>query len=203
MKTKSRHALKILASVVITVILCLATILPAASPAAAAVSYLGIATVALPDSWVSATYNFALISTGGTGNNTTWTVSAGALPTGLNLSTGGVISGTPTTMGKYSFTAHVTDSSSTTANQNLTINIKGAGNLYEWGANSYGQLGNNSTTDITTGATALSGMTGVVQVMNNGFFTMVLKSDGTVWTYGTQPAGLSRAGVQTAADAGA
>jgi len=46
----------------------------------------------------------------------TWTVSAGALPTGLSLSTGGQISGTPTASGTFNFTAQVTDSAAPTPN---------------------------------------------------------------------------------------
>jgi hypothetical protein len=40
----------------------------------------------------------------------TWSISAGALPTGLNLSTGGVLSGTPTAVpGTYNFTVRARD----------------------------------------------------------------------------------------------
>jgi len=40
----------------------------------------------------------------------TWSISAGALPTGLSLSSSGLLSGTPTTPGSYSFTLSVTNS---------------------------------------------------------------------------------------------
>ena len=42
----------------------------------------------------------------------TWTISAGTLPTGMTLSTSGVVSGTSTQAGVFGFTAQVTDSSS-------------------------------------------------------------------------------------------
>src|SRR5260370_30350122 len=41
----------------------------------------------------------------------TWTVSTGTLPTGLTLSSTGLLSGTPTTVGVSQFTVQVTDSS--------------------------------------------------------------------------------------------
>ena len=49
-------------------------------------------------------------ASGGHGSYT-YDVSAGALPAGLNLSTAGLLSGTPTTAGAFSFTVQATDSS--------------------------------------------------------------------------------------------
>ena len=144
---------------------------------------IAISTVVLPDSYVNGPYNFALAATGGSGSYS-WSKTVGSLPTGLALSSAGVISDIPTAAGTYNFTAQVTDTANNTATQNYTIKIKGSGNVYDWGLNGTGQLGNNSTTDITNGATQLSGMTGVVDVSAGGFFTMVLKADGTVWTFG-------------------
>ncbi|MFZ1302078.1 MAG: LamG-like jellyroll fold domain-containing protein [Candidatus Microsaccharimonas sp.] len=40
----------------------------------------------------------------------TWSVTAGSLPSGLSLSSGGVLSGTPTTTGSYNFTVTATNS---------------------------------------------------------------------------------------------
>src|SRR5204863_394156 len=53
-----------------------------------------------------------------------WSVATGSLPAGLNLSTGGTISGTPSAAGSSSFTVRVTDSASasTTASLSITIN---------------------------------------------------------------------------------
>lgn len=61
-------------------------------------------------------YSYTATNTGGTGPFT-WTVSAGALPTGLTIAgSTGVISGTPTgAVGKTVFTLTVTDSLSATA----------------------------------------------------------------------------------------
>ena len=54
-------------------------------------------------------YSASLSATGGTAPYS-WSVTSGALPGGLGLSTGGVISGTPTAGGAFNFTVRVTDS---------------------------------------------------------------------------------------------
>lgn len=53
----------------------------------------------------------------------TWSVTGGALPGGLSLSTAGVISGSPTATGSFSFTVQAQDSSvpAQTASKSLTI----------------------------------------------------------------------------------
>jgi len=59
------------------------------------------------------------------GNGTppyTWSIVSGALPTGLSLASG-VISGTPTTSGSFTFTIQVADSQSRTGQKALTINV--------------------------------------------------------------------------------
>lgn len=50
-----------------------------------------------------------LNASGGAPNTKVWTVSAGALPAGMTLSTGGVLSGQPAASGTFSFTARVDD----------------------------------------------------------------------------------------------
>lgn len=53
----------------------------------------------------------------------TWTISAGALPAGMTLSSAGVISGTPTAAGVANFTVRVTDAFGVTDTQALAITI--------------------------------------------------------------------------------
>src|SRR5689334_13598822 len=54
----------------------------------------------------------------------TWTVESGSVPPGLNLNTDGSISGTPSTAGLFSFTAHVTDTQPLDSNSaTITIQI--------------------------------------------------------------------------------
>ena len=68
-------------------------------------------------------YSDQLTVTGGT-SPFTWSVSAGSLPPGvtLNASTG-LLSGTPTTAGTYSFTVKVTDSSSQSNTEAVTLTV--------------------------------------------------------------------------------
>ncbi|MGB6526340.1 MAG: Ig domain-containing protein, partial [Candidatus Acidiferrales bacterium] len=86
-------------------------------------SALKISTVNLPGGQVGVTYSTAAIATGGTAPYT-WSISSGALPIGLALSsaTGG-IAGTPTQSGQSSFTLRVSDSTGLSAQQALNIQI--------------------------------------------------------------------------------
>jgi hypothetical protein len=71
---------------------------------------------------VAAAYSTTLAASGGT-TPYTWTVSVGALPGGLTLSSAGQISGTPTAAGTFSFTAKATDAAAQTATVPLQITI--------------------------------------------------------------------------------
>jgi hypothetical protein len=72
-----------------------------------------ITTATLPNGGVGAAYNVTLQGAGGAGT-LTWAVTSGALPTGLSLSTSGVISGTASATGTATFTVTLTDSSTAT-----------------------------------------------------------------------------------------
>lgn len=87
-----------------------------------------ITTTSLPDGVVGTAYNQSLAASGGE-LPLTWSLSTGTLPSGLSLSTSGVISGTPTTAGTGSFTVQVADLDSDTDTQPLalTINTGGGG----------------------------------------------------------------------------
>jgi hypothetical protein len=56
-------------------------------------------------------------------------VSSGLLPTGLTLSTGGSITGTPTALGAFTFTVVATDALSFTGSRSYTVNIAAAGGV--------------------------------------------------------------------------
>ena len=64
-----------------------------------------------------------------------------------------------------------------------SIGVKSNGTLWSWGANQYGQLGRNGTTND-----ALARQVGVdnkwVVVSSGHFHNAALKSDGTIWTWG-------------------
>lgn len=69
------------------------------------------ASVTLPNAAQGTPYAFVLQEQGGVGT-LTWKQTGGTLPPGVSLSTGGILQGTPTATGTYSFTVSVTDSSS-------------------------------------------------------------------------------------------
>ncbi|HUN37855.1 MAG TPA: putative Ig domain-containing protein [Trebonia sp.] len=76
-----------------------------------------------PNGEVSVAYSDSLTATGGTGA-LTWSVSSGTLPPGLSLNSAtGLLSGTPTTSGRYTFTVQVADTFGGTATQTVTIVI--------------------------------------------------------------------------------
>ena len=62
---------------------------------------LSITTTSLPDGTTGNSYSETLAATG---TSPVWSIDSGSLPAGLNLSEDGIISGTPSTIGNYSFT---------------------------------------------------------------------------------------------------
>jgi len=76
-------------------------------------SALNIAQFTINNGVIGISYKFLLVASGGV-KPYTWTISDGTLPTGLTLTSDGVISGTPTQLGTFNFTAKVTDSQSPT-----------------------------------------------------------------------------------------
>jgi len=89
------------------------------------VSPLAISTASLPDSMVGAAYSETLSATGGQAPHT-WSLTAGALPTGVTLAPGGSLSGTPVVAGIYTPTITVTDSLGATASSGYSISISSA-----------------------------------------------------------------------------
>jgi len=131
-----------------------------------------IGKAALPAAVINVAYSATLTSTGGVGPFT-WALASGTLPPGLSISSGGVISGTPTTLGTTSFKVSVTDSQTPTAavdiaSKSITV---------------------NTTLSVTTSSLA-GGSTGVP-------YNAVLSATGGVSPYtwsvtsGTLPAGLT------------
>lgn len=84
-----------------------------------------VTTGALPGGIAGTPYSQTETETGGTAPFT-WSVTGGTLPTGLSLSSAGVISGTPSAAGTFSFTVQVSDSFSFTATASQTITISAA-----------------------------------------------------------------------------
>jgi alpha-tubulin suppressor-like RCC1 family protein len=94
-------------------------------------------------------YSQTLTASGGSGSYT-WTKTSGTLPTGLSLSSAGVLSGTPSKSGQFEIIVKAVDSNNSAnyATQTLELVIWAPGYLTLWGDNSNGQIGNNSSTDV-------------------------------------------------------
>ncbi len=69
-----------------------------------------IATTTLPTAVQGQAYSVQLVATGGVGPYT-WSVTLGALPSGMTLSASGLLAGTPTVSGVFAVTVSATDSS--------------------------------------------------------------------------------------------
>lgn len=146
----------------------------------ASAATLQVATVAVPAGYVAVTYSASLTATGGSGAGYTWSISAGALPTGLSLAAPtGIISGNPTVAGSSAITVKVTDSLANTATANLTLvvnkdlsvattTLTGAyvGTVYTAKLVASGGSGNGETWTISTGTLpaglTLAAATGVI-----------------------------------------
>jgi hypothetical protein len=84
-----------------------------------------VTTTNLPDGTLAVPYSQTILADGDT--PITWSLLSGSLPTGLSLSSGGVVSGTPTVAGSYSFIVRATNATATD-DQPFSITIdSGAG----------------------------------------------------------------------------
>ena len=84
---------------------------------------LAITTTTLASGAKGRPYSQQVVATGGTPSYT-WSISSGFLPAGLTLnSSTGVISGTPTATGGFSFTVRVRDQIGQTVTKSLKISI--------------------------------------------------------------------------------
>ena len=95
------------------------------------IGILNVAAGILPDGTVGTAYSATVTATGGVPPYS-WSIFSGSLPSGVLLQTGGVIAGTPTIPGTYSFQMRVIDSSPIQQNftsLNFTVTINPAGPL--------------------------------------------------------------------------
>ncbi len=96
-------------------------------PASTIQAPLAVSTASLPDGTVGTAYSQTLSASGGTAPYT-WAVASGTLPAGLNLSSAGVLSGTPTAAANSSFSVSATDAATpaATTTKALTLNVSAA-----------------------------------------------------------------------------
>ena len=123
-----------------------------------------------PSGQAGVAYSDTLAVTGGTGPFT-WSVSCGSLPPGLTLNaTTGVLSGTPATVGLYSFTVQVTDSFGLTATQSLSMTVAVGPLVIAASANTstaaQGGVVRYTITITNTATTTYSGVTYTVPLAN-------------------------------------
>jgi len=92
----------------------------------AVVTALELDTTSLASAQVGESFSFPMTATGGTGEPYDWSISSSVEPAGgltLNISTAGVLSGTPTHEGAYKFSLTVQDSSSVSVTKDLEMTV--------------------------------------------------------------------------------
>lgn len=62
--------------------------------------------------------------------------------------------------------------------------LKNDGTVWAWGDNISGQIGNGTTGTDATSPVQVSGLTNVVKIAAGRFFSLAVRNDGTVWTWG-------------------
>lgn len=77
----------------------------------------------LPNATLNSAYSETLTSAGGV-VPVSWAITAGALPTGMSMPASGVISGTPTVIGTYNFTATLTDADDNSCSKDFSIEVE-------------------------------------------------------------------------------
>ena len=70
-----------------------------------------------------------------------------------------------------------------------TVALKSDGTIWTWGRNNEGQLGNGSTIVKSNTPLRVIGLTGVIAIAADGYMTMALRSDGSVWAWGENASG--------------
>jgi hypothetical protein len=100
-----------------------------------------VATTTVPSGNVGTAYSQQLAYTGGNGGAVSWAIVGGSLPTasGLTLSSGGLLSGTPTTATTYNFSVAVTVGPQTSAPQAFTLSVNNL--LVTSGSTAVGEVG--------------------------------------------------------------
>ncbi len=140
----------------------------------------------LPGGTVGHSYSATLGATGGTSPYTWALIPGSVLPAGLSLSTGGVISGTPTANGTKSFTVEVTDAALNTADKTFSLTVGSHSHadlailLSHHGVFRHDKKGTYELQVTNTGGTATSATTEVTLLVPSGV-RVVHGGSGAFW----------------------
>ncbi len=153
-----------------------------------ALASLAVSPSTLPPWTVSAPGYTQTVTASGGSAPYTFAVTTGTVPAGMTLSSGGVLSGTPTTATSYTFVVTATDSASATGTQSYTVVINPAvtvapATLLNWTINRNGYSQTISASN-GTGALTLSVSSGAIPA-GMGFNTGNGKLSGTPTAIGT------------------
>ena len=124
---------------------------------------------------VGAAYSVQLTGSGGTGTYSGWSVKSGALPPGLTLSGSGLLSGTPSTSGSYSFVIALSDADALPFAISYTLTVE----LRPFVTISSPADGATETSSPVTVAGTAGGDSGVKSVTVNGVTATV---SGGTWS---------------------
>lgn len=86
-------------------------------------------------------------------------------------------------------TSTLSTGSSLAGGSTHSFSILSSGALYGWGGNIVGQVGNGSTATAVTTPTQITTIGTTTAVDGGSLFTVAVKSDGTVWTWGNNGVG--------------
>jgi alpha-tubulin suppressor-like RCC1 family protein len=75
------------------------------------------------------------------------------------------------------------------AGNSHSMALSKTGQIYVWGQNDSGQLGNGTASEYAVAPTLNTNISGVAQIQAGGFHNVALKTDGTVWAWGNNALG--------------
>jgi alpha-tubulin suppressor-like RCC1 family protein len=133
----------------------------------------------------TSTGQFVAVSAGIKTDGTLWTWGSNGFGAMLGMGAGGASRSSPGTTAGGGTNWKQIDLSAAHAGA-----VKTDGTLWTWGYNATGQLGDGSTTTASSPITTAGGGTDWKQVSCGYYSTAAIKSDGTLWTWGTNSGGI-------------